>query len=358
VEERNVGEMKRREFIRAGAAAVTTSLLAGAKEALRVEIWHGLHHRVGFLGDAQDDFNLLGHVYSSRPIASVTCSVNGSKPRPLQFKVFRRIVRYEDFNADIPVAALHTGDNRAVIEATDSEGRTTSAHVTITRSLTGKYPLPVRISWGSVDDLENVGQVIDGHWNWGPHGIWTDEIGYDRIFLIGNRTWRDYEATAPLTIHGFSAKNGPWSGKGHATGFCLRWAGHSTEDNAPGVQPKWGLHPRGGVTWLVWRTQDASLPPVRNFLRGDSEEHQDFAPLPVRLGRPFWMKGRCETLAGDGVTRYSFKVWNTSEPEPAAWDFQYTQKSQTALRTGGLALVAHETDVTFGNIAVTKLSGK
>lgn len=66
------------------------------------------------------------------------------------------------------------------------------------------------------------------------------------------------------------------------------------------------------------------------------------------------MKGRCETLAGDGVTRYSFKVWNRQEPE--GWDFQVTQKSDVALQTGGLALVAHETDATFGDLHIQGLS--
>jgi hypothetical protein len=30
--------------------------------AREIEIWHGEHQRVGHLGDAQDDFNLLGRV--------------------------------------------------------------------------------------------------------------------------------------------------------------------------------------------------------------------------------------------------------------------------------------------------------
>ena len=29
--------------------------------------------------------------------------------------------------------------------------------------------------------------------------------------------------------------------------------------------------------------------------------------MGVQLGRPFWMKGRCERLEGAGVTRYRFR---------------------------------------------------
>jgi hypothetical protein len=158
--------------------------------------------------------------------------------------------------------------------------------------------------------------------------------------------------TAPITIHGFSPKNGPQSGTVHHAGFCFRWAGHSTEDNKPGDQPKWGLHPRGGIVWLT--SLEGGLPPVRQFWPGDSERFQTFGPFPIQFGRPFWMKGRCETLEGHGLARYSFKMWNDREPEE--WDFQVTQKSDFALRTGGLALVAHETDTTFGDLLISGLS--
>jgi hypothetical protein len=284
----------------------------------------------------QNDFNLLGHVHAISRISSVTCAVNQGAPRPLRFTVFRRIVHYGDFNADIPVASLDAGDNRIVIRATDCEGRVAEANVVVTR-LTGSYPLPVDISWSAVHSLEDVGMCTDGRWVHGPQGLRTVEVGYDRVFLIGNRSWKDYEVTAPITILGFSQKSGPQSATVHHAGFCLRWAGHSTEDNGSGDQPKWGLHPRGGIVWLT--SLRGGLPPVRQFYPGDSERWQTFVPFPIQFGRPFWMKGRCETLAGDGVTRYSFKVWNRQEPE--GWDFQVTQKSDVALRTGGLALVAH-----------------
>jgi hypothetical protein len=348
--------MKRREFICAGIVLAAASLLTGASKTLHVEVWYGRRQRVGHLGSAQDDFNVLGHVYAANPIASVTCSVNGGVPKLLEFRILRRIVRYGDFNADIPVASLHFGDNDVMIQATDSTGRTTSTQVNVTRSMVGAYPLPAKISWGSVSNLQDVGQCVDGRWVSGPDGLRSSEAGYDRIFLIGDRTWKDYEATASITIHGFSKKNGAESGVGHCAGFCMRWAGHSTEDNAPGDQPKWGLYPRGGVTWLVWRTRDGLMSPFRNFLHGESEDDRDFAPFPVQLGRSFWMKGRCETLDGDGVTGYSFKVWNKSAQEPSEWDYRVTQKSNYALRSGGLALVAHEIDATFGDLVISDLT--
>ena len=98
--------------------------------------------------------------------------------------------------------------------------------------------------------------------------------------------------------------------------------------------------------------QKGKFPPVRQFYSGDSERFQTFDPFPIRFGRPFWMKGRCETLE-PAVSRYSFKVWDVDAAEPAGWDFQVVQDSPTALRSGGVALIAHELDVTFGDIQVT-----
>ena len=59
--------------------------------------------------------------------------------------------------------------------------------------------------------------------------------------------------------------------------------------------------------------------------------------------------------SGAGVTRYSFKIWAESEAEPASWDWEETQVSLDALRTGGAALLAHHVDATFGDLTVTPL---
>ena len=37
------------------------------------------------------------------------------------------------------------------------------------------------------------------------------------------------------------------------------------------------------------------------------------------------------------------------------WSFQVTQESSLALRTGGVALVAHHVDATFGDVTITAL---
>jgi hypothetical protein len=83
-----------------------------------------------------------------------------------------------------------------------------------------------------------------------------------------------------------------------------------------------------------------------------------FGRFPVKLGRVYSVLLACETLPEDaqgrGVTRYSFKIWDAEQPEPGDWDWQQVQASETALRFGGLALVAHHADVSFGDLAITE----
>jgi hypothetical protein len=314
---------------------------------------------MGHLGQTQDDFNVLGRVHSENPISRLTFSVNGGAPRKLRVAQYRRLVEDGDFNADIPWSIFKVGRNTVLLEAIDIKGRVGRAVVKVQRYPEGDYPLPTRIRWRSVKDPEDVGQYTDGRWQLTAQGLRTAQIGYDRIFLIGNRNWKDYEVTAQATIHALSHWNGPQSWVVRHVGFCMRWTGHSREDNLSDDQPKWGLHPRGGVLFLTIR--DGLFPPVRQFYPGDSEKFQTFSPFPIELGRPFWMKGRCETLPDDasgvGVTRYSFKLWNHVESEPANWDFQVVQTSRTALRQGGVALVTHEMDVTIGDLTITSISG-
>ena len=325
---------------------------------LHIQVWHGLKHRVGHLGDAQDDFNVLGHVYSKYPLTSFTWAVNGGEERSLDIFAYRRIAAYGDFNADIPTRNLRIGSNTITLKAVDNRHHATETVVTVTRVSSAEYPFPVKIRWSSVKNPESVGQYSDGRWEITPAGLRTTQIGYDRLFLIGNRRWKDYEIACKVTVHGMSLKNGLQSSVVRHVGFCMRWSGHSLEDNKPNDQPKWGLHPRGGIVWLTIR--DGQLPPMRQFYRGDSERRETYEPFPISFGKAFWMKGRCESLPderdGSGVTKYSFKVWDIGTDEPSNWDYEVSQSSSTALRTGGCALVAHELDVTFGDISVVDLS--
>jgi hypothetical protein len=264
-----------------------------------------------------------------------------------------------DFNADIPIEQLQLGPNTVVLEAVSTDGQHALQLVKITKE-TGVSTLPVEIHWRQVTNAQEVGQYLDGKWALDAGGLRTLDIGYDRLFLIGETNWQDYEVTVPVTIHLFRESISPFSA-GNGVGIILRFTGHVVGGcrNWPETQPKWGYQPFGAIGWL-WRAQGRSNdPPSVNYMAGDRNFAQSFGTFPVTPDGTYWMKFRCETQPdaadGSGVTLYSYKIWQNELTEPAEWNWQKVQTSQCALRKGGLALVANNVDATFGDVAVQSL---
>jgi len=358
-----------------------------------ISIWHGRNQRVGHLGLAQDDFNLVGEVSNFRAVASLQYKVNDGPFRRIEFGRgpfgFRRLAAPGHFNADLLIADLRPGDNTVSVRVTDTDGRSKTQSVTLTRH-EGDCPLPVQIRWQDVTDPQDVGQIVDGHWILDDKGLRTKHTGYDRVFLIGEKQWQDYEVTVPITIHRVDSETSPVSG-GHGVGIILRFAGHVTggHRNFPAAQPKWGYQPFGAIAWLRWANKHPQAPPQKQFYVGYSDDHIDHGAYPIELGRTYYFKARCQTLEGPplpssrsrevglieekeysvwqdgksqrrqvtteqppGVTCYSFKIWPAGSNEPPHWDWQVTQISVHALRHGAVALVAHHVDATFGDVNI------
>src|SRR5690554_405663 len=194
-----------------------------------IKVWHGLDQKVGHLGHAQEDFNLMGHVVGYESIASLTYRLNDAAPVELNlgqgpFGDERRLAAPGDFNADIPISLLKAGVNSIVLKAIDTLGQATSVTVHVEK-LKGAYPLPVEIVWEKTDDPQDVGQYVDGKWGLEKGGLRTLRTGYDRIFLIGDTTWQDYEVTVAVTVHKVDPETGPVSG-GNGVGILMRFTGH------------------------------------------------------------------------------------------------------------------------------------
>lgn len=323
-----------------------------------VEIWHGLNQKVGHLGTAQDDFNLMGKVMPADSIVSLTYQLNNGSEIRLNFGEgtpgYRRFAELGHFNADIPMAELHPGENTVRIIARDRKGRRTNQKVNIDLQ-SGSYPLPVYIDWNKITNPQDVGQYVDGHWEIEPDGLRTMHMGYDRIFLIGEKSWQDYEIKVSFIINQVSETTSHVSG-GNGLGILFRFTGHINGGyrNFTKMQPKWGYQPFGAITWLRWDLDESQSLPSKEFYRGDSGITKHYGSYPVQLGVKCWMKAKCQTLPdkndGTGVSLYSFKIWRDGEKEPDQWDWQETQVSKYANRHGGVALLSHHVDVTFGNI--------
>lgn len=321
----------------------------------RLEIWHGTTQRV--VGEAQPDFNLMGHVHPPDELLSLTYAVEDGIPVEMNTRAYRRIARAGDFNADIPLDQLRPGPNRVVLAAHFAGGTRLGDTVLIHRQI-GSPSLPFHIDWSDTPDPQTVGQFVDGRWRAGPAGLTVVEPGYDRIFLVGSRDWQDYDVRVPITIHQVLPETSPLSG-GNGVGIILRFAGHviGGPGRFPISQPKWGYQPFGAIGWLRWRKGHPDEAPALEFYPGDSNARLSHGQHPVELGRTSIIRMDCTTLPdapGEvGVTRYRFRIWPEGAPEPEDWAWEQIQASPHALRRGGVALLAHHVLATFGDVAIT-----
>jgi hypothetical protein len=331
---------------------------AGAASA-RIEIWHGHRQKVGHLGAGQPDFNLMGGVEEPEKLLSLQYALNDQVPVELNFRGYRRLAADGHFNADLPIASLDSGPNTIEIEGRFIDGVVARQVVTLTR-LTGSSPLPLHVNWAAAADPQDVGQYVDGHWRLGKQGLRTGHMGYDRLFLIGDTSWQDYQITAEVTVHEVAPDTGPLSG-GNGLGVVMRFAGHVAGGprRFPIAQPKWGYQPFGAMAWLRWARGAPTGPAALQFMRGDGNEKTDYGSVEVRAGETYVLKALCQTLPDDaegrGVTRYAFKLWHAAAEEPGSWDWEHVQVSRDALRRGGVALVAHHVDASFGDIVIVPL---
>ncbi|MEZ6016788.1 MAG: hypothetical protein R3F49_16845 [Planctomycetota bacterium] len=326
---------------------------------LALDVWYGAEQRVGHLGDGQSDFNLLGETTSRQ----LTYSLNDGPEVALTVSRdpfgFRRLGGPGHFNADIPVAALTPGTNRVRLRAEHEDGSELVQEVRLERT-TGTSPLPYSIDWSTVSNPQDVGWCVDGRWTIEGDSLRSSEPAYDRVYAIGDRTWRDYEVQTTFTIHRVAATTAPFSG-GNAFGVVFRFNGHCVGGplDFPEAQPKWGYLPFGAITWLRWKKGAPHEPPQFQFYRGDRNELENYATLEFQTDQRYHLIASCVTLpdspAGEGVTRYRLKVWPEGAPEPEAPAYEVTQVSQDAHRQGGLALVAHHVDVSVGAIEVRSI---
>jgi hypothetical protein len=316
---------------------------------IAIDVWYGDVQDFGKLGQPQRWINILGRVSPSVGV-SLQYSLNGSPLASVSLGPNdTRLARPGDFNLDLDAAALNIGRNTVVLVATDT------LHHRITRTVTVRYhrgriwPLPYSVDWRQTKAITDVVQVVDGLWKLEPDGVRTLEPYYDRVLSFGDLTWKDYTVTATVTFHGFSPpKEGPPTyGVSHA-GLAARWFGHAQDEEQPHV--KW--YPLGAVaefrlsehldrcTWRIFRDGDATTYPTI------IEEKQG---RQIELGVRYNLKLRVDSLPGHAA-RYRTKFWRDGEAEPLKWNLD-TKEGGERIRSGGALLVAHNTDVTFGNFS-------
>lgn len=371
--------MPRMFALLSASAAICAGLQAAPASGATTQVpdvvfWYGARQSVGQLGDAQPCFNVLGHVEGWRDLDTLAYRVTSRQPpadplihstastNTLSFREFRRLAADGDFNADIPLGILGPGENTVTITARLRDGREVSRAAVLVRANNPTPRLPFTIEWSRLRDVQDVGQAVDGLWVIENNRLRCRRPGYDRLFLIGGPEWRDCDVRTTVVVHAVESKLGRWSGGRPGLGLIPRFAGHGTGGyrHFPSGQPQWGYQPFGAIGWLRWRRAEPDAAPDIQFYRGDRDAMKDVARLAVAKETTYALRLQCETVpvAADQTptTIYRFKVWPADASEPRAWAFEETQHSAHALRAGGVALLAHEVDASFGDIRVSPVT--
>ena len=307
-----------------------------------IDVWYGLHQNFGRIGIPQRFINILGNVNDQDGIYSLTYSLNGGFEASLGIGPNdSRLENEGDFNIDLKIEDLLSGLNIVAITAVDNYNNQTTIEVEVEYNTGNNWPEIYSIDWNSVTNINDVAQIVDGNWRIESNAVRTVEAGYDRLIAIGDMAWDDFEVTVRVKIHEF-ANNGSW-GKG--VGLIMRWDGHHEWDS---TQPSTGWYPLGALGW--YRVYDISGLRIEDGRGLNADDQSGFNMLTN-----IWYiyKMRVETISnGDSVGAvYSIKVWEEGTAEPTDWQL-VTEEAISDLRNGSLVLLAHNADVSFGNVSI------
>lgn len=316
------------------------------------DIWYGDEQRFGEMGHPQRWVNVLGHASPANEIASLSYALNDGKPVMLSFhEDYKRIAKDGDFNIELDRNTLLPGKNRVEIMAFSYTGDAFSHCVTVHYVSHNKpWQLPYTIDWSTVKQINDAAQVVDGKWELTEDGVRSVERYYDRVIAFGDASWRDYEVITTVIFHDFTPpKTLPnTTGVTHAA-IAMRWPGHDIDGNQPHV--KW--YPFGATAEFRigddlqqcrWRIFDGKIFRGTNRYYVEEERRRVIQP-----GQQYWMKHRVQSLK-DGSSLYKTKLWHYREPEPASWDLERIEPNDYP--SGSALLIAHHTDVTFGDVRV------
>ena len=322
-----------------------------AENHMKINPWYGGEQRFGHLGNPQRQINILGNLESDLLNVSLAYTLNGSGPFPLTLgSDLHRLASTGDFNVEIETKDLREGHNQVVIIAKDTAGNEVTREVKVHFTGMKTWELPYAIDWSKVEAIQDVAQVVDGKWQLVPGGIRTMDPYYDRVLALGDSTWKNYEVTTSVVFHDFIPpdKGPPTYNVSHAA-IASRWPGHDYDS----LQPNRKWFPVGatsefrltvGLDSCRWRIFDGE-----NIYREDQKLIRN-----IILGKKYNMKHRVQT-SEDSSTLYQVKLWEHGESEPPSWDLEAKEKPGDI--TGGSALlIAHNTDVTFGNVEVIPIS--
>jgi hypothetical protein len=321
-----------------------------------IHVWYGPRQRYGYSGAytavPQRWVNILGHVDSIAPVASLSYSLNGSEPRPLRIGPDkRRLANNGDFNVEINYRDLRPGHNEIVITAIDYLGDSTQQSVVVdfTSSETMWEPGTYHYDWSKVEAIDELAGIVDGHWMIEDGTVRPIDLDYDRLLAIGDLSWRDYTVTVPITFYSrewegyLSPSNGP------GFGILARWRGH--QDTGFASNPVEGWSYLGALGWYKWQRDGFAFREGLQLLSHGGHEI-GANDTQLRPGITYIFKIEVDSPEeAQAPALYRFKVWPASESEPDAWVFE-ERGHPNEPDSGSLLLVAHHVDARFGAVQV------
>jgi hypothetical protein len=321
-----------------------------------IDFWYGDEPSFGAPGRPQEQVNILGNVSAVNGLDALVFSVNAGPDRPLAVGPdTRRLAAPGDFNIELFYSELVVGANDVVVRATDNSGGEQIETIVLDLAAPQVWPLPYAVDWSTVTDIQDVVNVVDGVWALTDGGLRCTVPDYDRLVVLGDITWTDYEITVPVTVHGVDESGYEFPSILPGVGFILRWPGHSDNFDA-GAQPNQGWWPFGAVAEYVFRLTGCL---GRFELYGNPfvlRDEDEGCGLQVAFDETWIWKMRVTTQGPTG-SLYQFKAWRQDDPEPADWLLSSLESPQE-LGAGCLGLLAHHVDVTFGDIAVVGVSAE
>ncbi|HOA75304.1 MAG TPA: DUF1349 domain-containing protein [Phycisphaerae bacterium] len=316
--------------------------ISGAGTGPDIVVWYGDTQEFGHIGTPQPRVNVLGNVSSPAGMASLSYSLNGSSFRPLSMGPnTMRLARLGDFNIDIPFADLAYGPNNVLIRGVDWQGRQANRSVTVYNWSGPYWPLPYYIDWSNVDNINDVAQVVDGYWEIQGGTVRSTVMAYDRLIAIGGLSYRNYEATVPITVHALDPNGYAPPSYGPGVGLLLRWPGHSND----GSQPQQGVYPLGAIGMFRWTSGYERFEIFGNnghILAFDSSGEK------MQLGVTYIFKVQVQDTASN--VRYRMKWWRANQSEPSGWRLTGTQSYANDPGTGSMLLLSHHVDASFGSV--------
>ena len=322
---------------------------------INIDFWYGPDQHFGQLGTPQRWINILGNIAATDSLLKATYSLNEGPEMPLSLgSNLHRLALPGDFNVELAWDDLITGTNQLSVAAYSRGDTVVRKSLQFEAAKGNTWPLPYAVDFSEVDRLQDVVQIVDGHWSLEKDGVRTRQRYYDRVLSMGDTVgWSDYATTVHLTVNDYTpSEPGPPTYNVTHFGVAMRWRGH----HADGRQPSRKWYPLGAQGEFLIKARKDSCQ-FRILFDGGRHKPPTFSERLNNLviGQPMVIKTQVVTLP-DERTRYRFKQWMADQPEPDGWDVEGFETDDYA--SGALCLVPHNSDVTIHRVVVEPLTNE